>query len=89
MIAICWEEGCARSFSPVIKGGVRLRKHCLLSKWQVTLQARVAKCDYKLPFMTRSRAIRRRKDDGSSGKGADNMSREFELQKVARYAATV
>lgn len=54
---------------PVIKGGVRLRKHWLLSKWQVTLQARVAKCDYKLLFMTLSRAIRRRKDDGSSRKG--------------------
>lgn len=31
--------------------------------------AGVAKCDYKLLFMTRSRAIGRRKDDGSSGRG--------------------
>lgn len=89
VIAICWEEGCARSFRPRYQRRGEIKKALAAIKVASNPAARVAKCDYKLLFTTRSRAIGRRKDDGSSGREADNMSREFELQKVARYGVNM
>lgn len=83
------EEGCARSFRPRYQRRGEIKKALAAIKVASNPVARVAKCDYKLLFTTRSRAIGRRKDDGSSGREADNMSREFELQKVARYGVNM